>query len=131
MAKESFMGNLQGVKKSDSAGPYVIREFISDTLSFDLIFFPKNVNKNAVDFGGFDKDSVNNYHDYVCFAFVYPMKYVEPTIANYHSDNTPYPVSVKSYVKRGNTWVFISQQKVRNLAQLSSYKIHTMYQNIH
>ena len=44
-AEESWFGNLQGVQVSDSSGPYVFKQFISDTLSFQLIFYPKRFKK--------------------------------------------------------------------------------------
>jgi hypothetical protein len=97
-AKESFIGYLQGVEKSDSSGPFVIREYISDTLSFALIFSPKQVEKSAVDFKAIRKAAANNYDDYLCLAFVYPMKNVDPANKDYHVDTTPYPISIESYL---------------------------------
>jgi hypothetical protein len=127
---ESYIGYLQGVEKSDSSGPFYMREFISDSLSFDLIFFPKNLNKGAVDFVTIKEASVSDYRDFVCFAFVYPMKDVEIGDANYHSDNTPYPVLVKSYIKKEGGWILVSEQKAKNLADLSQYEVNTMYKNL-
>jgi hypothetical protein len=96
-------------------------------LSFDLIFFPKTLNKDAIGFEDIEKADSNGYKDYLCFAFVYPMKKFAPASKYYHSDNTPYPVTIKSYVKRVNMWNFISKKKVKDLNELSQYKIQTMY----
>ena len=129
-AKEATMGYLQGVEKNDSSGPYIVREFISDTLSFDLIFFPKNMNKSFVDFEAIKNAETNDYKDFLCFAFLYTIKTSNNSGKGYHEDNTPYPVVVKSYVKKTSGWEFYSQQEINNLTELSHYEIRTMYANI-
>ena len=127
---EAFIGHLQGVEKSDSSGPYAIREVYGDTLSFALIFYPTSISKDSVTFEKIKKARENDYHDYLCFAFVYPMK--DPTkMKNYHDDNTTYPVTVDSYVRRNKTWEFISKLTVNNLEELSQYEIKCMYSIAH
>ena len=120
---------LQGVEKSDSSGPYVIKEFVGDTLSFDLIFYPKNGNKSDVTFEGIKGARMNDYHDFYCFVFVYPMKDPDK-MKDYHADNAVYPVVVNSYVRKENSWTFLSQAKARNLSELSEYEIKTLYSSL-
>jgi hypothetical protein len=87
----AYKGNLAGVDVSDSSGPFVIKEFFSDTLSFRMIFYPRNGQKDSVDFGSIARAADNNYQDYICFCFVYPMKDPEK-MKDYHADNVSYPV---------------------------------------
>jgi hypothetical protein len=129
-ATETTIGNLQGVKKNDSSGPYAIKEVISDSLSFDLILVPKYLKKNLVDFDTLKKGAENNYKDFFCYAFVYPMRKFNPANESYHLDNTTYPVFVKSYFIRKNIWVFISSKEINNLTELSTFKILTIYSNM-
>src|SRR5450631_2142157 len=51
--------SLQGVSHSDSTGPYILEQFFSDSLDFDLLFYPKNGDKNAVDFDAIEKAKSN------------------------------------------------------------------------
>ena len=127
-AKESFMGYMGGVEKSDSSGPYVTKEFVSDTLSFELFFFPRKLNKNSVDFTAVKKAKSDNYRDFVCFAFVYPMKNSQNmNDSKYHDDNITYPVVIKSYARRGQLWEFVSTFLANDLSELRRYEIKTMY----
>src|ERR1700722_3337061 len=121
--KERSFGNLQNVNRTDSAGPYVFWNYFSDSMSFQLIFNPRNIPKKEVNFSSFEKVySQNNYGDFVIFSFSYPRP--DPDMAmDYHADNTPYPVIVKSYIYKNSKWQFISQRLARNLAELGQMKI--------
>jgi len=48
---------------------------------------------------------------------------------DYHKDNTPYPVVVKSYVLRNEFWILVSSCVAKNLTELSECKIRIMYAN--
>jgi hypothetical protein len=121
--------SLQGVTYSDSAGPYVIKQFYSDSLDFDLLFYPKNGDKKVVDFDAVRKGKSNGYKDFICFAFVYPMQNPD-SMQDYHADNTTYPVLVKAYARKSTTWNFIAQSKVNSLSEMSEFKIKIIYMNI-
>lgn len=126
----AYQGYLQGVSKNDSSGPYFFKEYFSDTLSFQLIYFPKNKNRKNVNYDSIKIAEANNYQDYICFAFVYLM--LDPDkMKDYHADNVIYPVNVKTYVRKANNWEFLSQSKVKNLRELSQYEIKSIYSIIH
>lgn len=125
--KEVVRGWLQEVNFNDSSGPYVRKEFISDSLSFELIFFPRTIPKDSVTFKMVDTAGKNNYKDFYCFSFVFPMN--AQTIENYHEDNTPYPVKVKSYILINGEWKLLSTSTANNLKELSSTEIKAMYAN--
>ncbi len=123
---EGYNGYLAGISKSDSSGPYVIREYITDTLSFHLIFASKASNKAIVTFDSIRNDAVNDYANYSCIAFVYPMR--DPNkMKNYHDDNVKYPVTVKSYFRKNGSWILLSHSVVKNLMELSEYEIKSIY----
>lgn len=129
-ATEESFGNLQGVKMSDSAGPYMMRDYVNDSISFTLIFYPKSVEKGKVDFSQIKmKYMQNNYKDFYCFAFVFPFPDPEK-VKDYHADNTPYPINVKSYFRQKGSWNFISSRVAKNLTELSTYEIEVMYSNL-
>lgn len=125
----AYQGFLQGVSKNDSSGPYIFKEYYSDTLSFQLIFFPKNMDKGSVSFDSIKKAEANNYQDYICFAFTYPMQDPDK-MKNYHGINIIFPVSVKAFVKKDEDWKLLSESKVYNLTQLSRYEIKCIYSSI-
>jgi hypothetical protein len=126
---EINFGFLQGVEQNDSSGPYFIKEFITDSLSFRLIFYSKNGNKSTVTFADLREGEANDYKYFICFAFVFPM--LDPyKMKNYHDDNTKYPVTVKSYMKKGRNWQFVSNLKVSSISDLSQYEINTIYMNL-
>ena len=120
---------LQGVEKSDSTGPYVIEEFFSDTLNFRLLYYPRDGNKAAVDFNTVANGKKNNFKDFICFAFVYPMKNPN-TMEDEHAENTKYPVTVKAYVRKETVWNFSSESKVNSLKELSQFEIRSIYANL-
>ena len=125
-SKESYLGYLAGVEKIDSSGPYIIREYISDTLTFDLVFVPKNGNKLSANFDSLRIDKSNNYQNYICIAFVFAMN--DPfKMKDYHADNVKYPANVKSYLKEQNHWRFLSESKAKNITALSQYEILCIY----
>lgn len=129
-AKETGLVYLQGVNKTDSAGPYIVRDFITDTLSFELILYPKNNQKGNVDILFLDKYKMNGYKDFYCYAFIYKM-YNPDKMKDYHADNTQYPAFVKSYLKKNGKWNFVSAHKAKNLSELSQYEIDVMYGNLY
>ena len=128
--KERSFGIFQNIDRTDSAGPYVHWKYYSDTLSFELIFYPKNISKKLVEFSSFErKYGQNNYVDFNCFAFVYPM--IDPEKdGDYHADNTPYPVTVKAYFRKNGLWNFVSSREVKNMTELSKYRVDVMYSNL-
>ena len=126
---ESYFGYLAGVEKSDSSGPYVIRQYFSDTLSFQLLFYPKKLEKGQVGFENVEQDATNKYENFECFAFVY--RITEPSkMKNYHEDNATYPLVVKSYIRKSRSWKFIAKFEVNNLTELSNSKIKCIYSNL-
>ncbi len=127
--REANIGFLQGVAKSDSSGPYIIKDIITDTLSFRLLFYPKNDDKSLVNFSNFKRAEDNNYQDYICFAFVYVM--VDPyKMKDYHADNVRYPIIVKSFVRKKNDWDFVNSSKIQNQSELSKFEIKSIYETI-
>jgi len=124
---EVMFGFLQGVNKTDSSGPYVRRIFISDTLTFELIFYPKNSRKGDVDLSLFrTKYEKEGFKDFTCFAFIYPIP-DRDSVKDYHADNTHYPIEIMSYVLMDNRWAFLSKGVAQDLAGLSRYQIESMY----
>ena len=120
---------FQGVGKSDSSGPYTASEFFSDTLSFELVYYPRNGDKTAVDASTVAKAAANNYTDLICFVFVYPMQDPDK-MKDEHADNVNYPVQVKAYVRKGDHWELKSLGVAQDLTALSRFKIRCIYQNI-
>jgi len=121
----AYQGFLQGVEKNDSSGPYYFKEYYGDTLSFQLVYFPKTFDKRLVNYDSIRKAEANNYSDYICFAFVYPMK--DPDKMKDHSDNVTYPVTVTSYVRKNGEWKLLSGSKAGNLTELSKYQTRCIY----
>lgn len=126
---ESSKGFLQGVNTSDSSGPYIITEYYHDSLSFQLIYVSRSYEKEAITFDSIQKAEGNDYRDFLCYSFVYPMQ--NPyKMEDYHEDNVTYPVNVKCYIRKMNDWEFLSESKVNDLRELSQYKIKCIYSTI-
>jgi hypothetical protein len=123
---EGGRGYLGGVNHTDSSGPYVSFESYNDTLSFELIFYPKKLPRDSVQSETVNNDAANGYPNFICFAFVYPIPNPYKA-ADYHADNTPYPVTVKVFVRKNKTWKYLSQSKVGDLKALREYQISSMY----
>ncbi|PZR07017.1 MAG: hypothetical protein DI539_24185, partial [Flavobacterium psychrophilum] len=126
---ESSRGFLQGVNTSDSAGPYIVTDYYSDSLSFQLLYVSRAYEKEAITFDSIQKAELNGYKDFVCYTFVYPML-APDKMKDYHNDNVTYPVNVKCYVRKVNGWKFLSESKVNDLRELSQYKIKCIYATI-
>ena len=122
---KEYKGYLQGVKNSDSSGPYVYKEYYSDTLSFKLFYVPKTQEKSTVTFDSIKKAKENDFADYVLVGFVFPMQ--DPDVTN---DNVKYPVSVKSYVRKEKNWRYLSEQTVKDLTELTQFQIKTIYSSM-
>jgi hypothetical protein len=120
-----FRGNLQGVENTDSAGPYVCKEYFSDTLSFRLVYVPKYLKKNDITFDSIANAKNNDFEDYVLVSFVYPMKH--PDYVGKGDDQIKYPLTVKTYVRKGNKWELVSKSRVNDLTELSQYQIKCIY----
>ncbi len=117
---------LEGVENSDSNGPYVETDYYSDTLDFSLIYYPRNGNKKRVELDSVTQDAATGFHNFVLFAFVYPMK--DPVkMKDLHADNITYPLNVKAYYRRDTQWAYLSQDTVATLNELTEYQIRSMY----
>ncbi len=114
-------GYLGGNRKNDLAGPFVKIEYYSDTLSFDLVFYPKNRPKSSVELASIDSAAANGYRDYICFGFVYPME--DPDL---HQDNISFPLTIKAYVRKDDHWEYRSKASAKDFAQLSGFEINTI-----
>ncbi len=126
---ESSKGFLQGVNTSDSSGPYIFTEYYSDSLSFQLIYVSRSYEKDAITFDSIQKAEGNDYRDFICYTFVYPMQNPDK-MEDYHKDNVTYPVNVKCYVRKMKNWELLSESKVNDLRELSQYKIKCIYSTI-
>lgn len=124
-----YKGYLQGVNKNDSSGPYIFKEYYSDSVSFQLFYLPKHQQKSIVTFDSIKKAKDNDYRDYTLIAFVYPMQDPEKA-EDYHEDNVKYPVSVKCYAKREKNWEYVSEQIVRDLTEFSQFQIKCIHSTI-
>lgn len=121
-----YKGNLQGVNKSDSSGPYIFNEYYGDTLSFQLFYLPKYVEKSIINFDSIKKAKDNDYRDFILIVFAYPMQNPDK-MEDYHEDNVMYPVNVKYYARKNEKWQYISEQTVKDLTELSQFQIKCIY----
>ncbi len=126
---ESFLGHLQGVGKNDSSGPYLRRDYFSDSLSFTIIYYPKLLSKDSLLLEDLEIAQSDGFKNFICFAFVFAGQNHKIT-KSYQADQITYPAQVKSYVRQDLAWQFYSQSTVKNLAELSQYEIETIFKNI-
>jgi hypothetical protein len=125
-AATTYQGFLQGVDRNDSSGPYLFREYFGDTLSFQIIFIPISGDKQHSNFDSLKVSEANNYANFKCFAFIYPMHDPDKS-KDFHASNEKYPVEIRTFVKRGARWEFLSESKVNNLTEMSRYKIKCIF----
>lgn len=117
---------LQGVERSDSSGPYIIKKYYGEPLTYSMIFYPKNIAKDSVKLSMIRTAGLNRYRDFICFAFVYPMK--NPSLLkDYHDSNVSYPISIKSYSHSDGKWTYLSEDSVHNVTELSRFEIRSIY----
>jgi hypothetical protein len=120
--KEIELGFFQGVEKSEASGPFVFKDYFSDSLNFRIVFYPKNHDKYSVNFKKIGEAGINNYKDFICFVFVYS-KQKSLNMKDYHEDKISYPVSINSYIRKEINWQFINKGVAQNLSDLSKYEI--------
>jgi hypothetical protein len=117
---EASKSYLAGVPNSDSSGPYVIKEYYSDTLSFRILLVLKNRPNSSVEITSLDS-SPNDYQDFIAYAFVYPM--LNPDKIGYHDSNVRYPVTVKTYFRNERTWKFLDSALVKNQIEFGRFEV--------
>jgi hypothetical protein len=123
---EASLSKLIGCGESDSTGPYIQKEFISDSLSFSLILFPKKKAHSEVMLEDVVVQKLNNYPDYTSYVFKHRMKaYSHET--DYHDDNNIYPGIVEAFKFEDGAWRAISSKKVNSLGELSCFEISILY----
>ena len=116
---------LQGVERNDSAGPYISYNHYDDSLSFQLFYVPKNLNKSAITFDSVYTSRENDFKDYLLVSFVYPMK--NSDVLPHGEDEVKYPLHISTYVRNDGIWKFVSESTANNLTELSRYQMRSIY----
>mgnify|MGYP001599118981 FL=1 len=128
---EISIGNLQGISKSDSVGPYVMADCNDCNETYELLLVP------IEDFDKRKRFTVNDlkkrffsdpsYKEFQCYAFVIPMLSSEQQI-DIHLDNNKYPSDVKVFKRdENNRWVLLTTRKVNSLSDLSRLQLDCIF----
>jgi len=142
----SFQG-LQGTDKSrDLTGYLCIADCYDCKETYELIFKYKaglekiksiEIEEDVI-FNIFKSGCSNQFSDFDCYAFVYPMRQPEPgECADKNGkpincdSGVDYPVKVKAYYREaGNHWIFLEEKKIKDFEALSLFFYHATYSKL-
>lgn len=137
LLKHRSVGYLQGTTISkDSTGLFGFFDSYDSPLTYEIIFVAKGGIKSrsldsisSVD-EKLDKGCDNNFSDFDCYAFVYPMRDPEKQ-DDMHAMNIDFPVNVKAYIKvEGDNWRLVKQIKTNSFKEFSKFQFDVIYSEI-
>jgi len=127
----AYEGYLQGVEASkDSLGDFCFYECYDCKETFQIILVHKTQRGNDTDnsvWNEFENSCGNQYANFNCFAFVYPMRDPDKQ-KDVHAMNVDFPVTVRAYERtNGDSWRFLKKVRAKNFHALSLLQFKTIY----
>ena len=127
----SSMGYLQEVpSRKDSLGAFCFYECYDCKETFEIVFIHKNKQGPDTDnsvWDEFEKSCHNNFSNFNCFAFVYPMRDPDKQ-KDIHAMNIDFPVMIKAYERITNdNWKFVKEIKAKKFKEFSLFQFKTIY----
>ena len=124
-------GYLQGIEASkDSLGNFCFYQCYDCKETFEIIFVHKTKRGADTDdsmWNEFKDGCGNQYPDFNCFAFVYPMRDPDKQ-KDVHAMNVDFPVTVRVYERTiGDNWNFLKKVRAKNFHELSLLQFKTIY----
>lgn len=134
LAKHRSVGYLQGTNISkDSTGLFGFFDCYDNLHTYEIILVNKGGIKSrnldsisSID-EKLDKGCDNDFSEFDCYAFVYPMRDPEKQ-DNMHAMNIAFPAVVKAYSRiKGDNWRFIKYLKANSFKEFSKFQFDVIY----
>jgi hypothetical protein len=129
----SGLGSLQGIESNkDSIKNLYFAGSYAATGSFEIIFVSKEFSKRtALDNTPLKKDfaegCLNNFADFLCFAFVCPMRDPDQQ-HDVHTMNIDFPTVVRTFERLSDDrWKFRGSKLVRSFEEYAKLQFKTIY----
>jgi len=133
LISHSSLGNLQGVEAGkDSIMNFYFGECFTCNETYQIIFVHKEFNKRLdeaynVLSSEFKNGCTNDFKNFNCFAFVYPMRDPDKQ-KDPHAINFDFPMFIRAYERIDNdNWRFIKSRQVKNYQEYALFKFNSIY----